>query len=348
MIANMTTDMTHWTLAQKVGQTLFISFDGTVMTPALKSIISELNIGGIVLFERNVESPAQLRQLTDGLQAVAQASGLPPLFIGIDQEGGRVTRLRAAKGFTEFPSAQAVAATGDVQTAIRNATIQAAELKAAGININFAPDLDVNNNPANPVIGARSYSDDPAIVSKFGLAYGLALQQAGIMAVGKHFPGHGDTHTDSHFALPRITHDRARLDAIELAPFRAAIAAGISGIMSAHILFDAIDPTRPATLSRRVLHDLLRGELGFTGLIFTDSIEMNALSVAGFPPSVAAAEAVAAGADAVLSNTSFEVACAMHDEMLRRAEAGSLPIQRLNDAVTHVVQMKAHYLGFKH
>ena len=335
MIANMTTDMTHWTLAQKVGQTLFISFDGTVMTPALKSIISELNIGGIVLFERNVESPTQLRQLTDDLQAVAQA-------------GGRVTRLRAAKGFTEFPSAQAVAATGDVQTAIRNATIQAAELKAAGININFAPDLDVNNNPANPVIGARSYSDDPAIVSKFGLAYGLALQQAGIMAVGKHFPGHGDTHTDSHFALPRITHDRARLDVIELAPFRAAIAAGISGIMSAHILFDAIDSTRPATLSRRVLHDLLRGELGFTGLIFTDSIEMNALSVAGFPPSVAAAEAVAAGADAVLSNTSFEVACAMHDEMLRRAEAGSLPIQRINDAVTHVLQMKAHYLGFKH
>lgn len=340
----MKTDFSHWTLRQKVGQTLFISFKDMQVSPTLKNVIAQLCVGGIVLFEQNVESPQQLRQLTDDLQAAAQAAGLPPLFIGIDQEGGRVTRLRAARGFTEFPSAQAVAATGDVQVAIRNAQIQAAELHAAGININFAPDLDVNNNPANPVIGARSYSSDPAIVSQFGVAYGMALQQAGIMAVGKHFPGHGDTNTDSHFALPRIPHARARLEAIELAPFRAAIAAGISGIMSAHILFDAIDTERPATLSRNVLHDLLRGELGFTGLVFTDSIEMKALATAGFPPKVAAAEAVTAGADAVLSNTTFEIASEMHAELLRRAESGELPLARLDDAVTRILAMKATYL----
>ncbi|MCW1967237.1 MAG: beta-N-acetylhexosaminidase [Anaerolineae bacterium] len=333
-----------WSLRQKAGQTLFISFKDTQVSDPLKNAINQLCIGGIVLFEHNVESPRQLRQLTDDLQAAAQAAGLPPLFIGIDQEGGRVTRLRAAKGFTEFPSAQAVAATGDVQVSIRNAQIQAAELHAAGININFAPDLDVNNNPANPVIGARSYSSNPVIASQFGVAYGTALQQAGIMAVGKHFPGHGDTSTDSHFALPHIPHARARLDAIELVPFRAAIAAGISGIMSAHILFDAIDPARPATLSRNVLHDLLRGELGFSGLVFTDSIEMKALTAAGFPPKVAAAEAVAAGADVVLSNTTFEIASEMHAEIVRRVEHGELPIARLDDAITRILAMKAIYI----
>jgi beta-N-acetylhexosaminidase len=331
-------------LSQKVGQTLFIAFEGTNMTAELRATIGQLHIGGIVLFEHNVESPQQLRNLTDDLQAVAKRAGLPPLFIGIDQEGGRVTRLRATKGFTEFPSAQAIAANGDVNIAIRNATKQAVELNAAGISINFAPDLDVNNNPTNPIIGTRSFSDNPDTVSTFGVAYAMALQQAGILAVGKHFPGHGDTNTDSHFALPRITHNRARLDAIELKPFRAAIAAGISGIMSAHILFDAVDPSRPATLSRKVLVDLLRGELGFDGLIFTDSIEMNALSVAGFPPHLAAATALTAGADIVLSNTSFAVVNAMYDEMLSRAQLGELPTQRLDDAVTRILHMKARYL----
>ena len=190
------------------------------------------------------------------------------MFIAIDQEGGRVARLTEDKGFTEFPSAMAIGATADPENAYRMASAMAAEMRAVGINVDFAPDLDVNNNPANPVIGTRSFSSDPNKVAAFGAAFARGLQENGILAFGKHFPGHGDTGTDSHIALPLVPHDRARLDQIELVPFKAAIAENFAGIMSAHVTFPAIDPNpgMPATLSRPVLTGLLRDELGFQRL----------------------------------------------------------------------------------
>src|SRR5688572_21290287 len=281
LLASMTTD-------QKVGQLMLIGFDGTVVNAELRRMITDYHIGGVILFARNVQSPEQVAHLTNELQNIALESGQPGLFVAIDQEGGRVARLTEDTGFTEFPSAMALTATGNPENARRMAAAMAAEMRAVGINVDFAPDLDVSNNPSNPVIGIRSFGSDPTRVAEYGIAFAQGLQENGILAFGKHFPGHGDTSIDSHIDLPLIPHDRARLDEVELIPFQAAIQADFAGIMSAHVTFPAIDPNPgiPATLSRAVLNGLLRDQLNFKGLIATDSLEMGALAQNGYPPPV--------------------------------------------------------------
>lgn len=349
------------TPAQKAGQTMMIGFDGASMTPELRAAVTDLHVGGVIIFERNVGSPEALAQLTADLQAVALANGDPPLFIAIDQEGGRVARLKETKGYTEFPSAMAVAATGDPENARRMARAMAVELKAVGINIDLAPDLDVNNNPDNPVIGIRSFGSDPAAVAVFGAAFAEGLQAEGVLAVGKHFPGHGDTGIDSHVALPTVPHDRARLEAVEFRPFRAVIAPSLSpspaaagegwgggaiaGIMSAHITFPAIDPTPglAATLSPQVLTGLLRTELAYDGLIFTDSLEMGALAESGYPVPVAAATALAAGADVLLFNHGHELHRQAQALILDRLARGQLSAARLDAAAARVLSAKAQF-----
>lgn len=315
------------------GQLMAIGFDGVAMSPALRSLITDLHLGGLVLFARNVESPAQLRQLIRDAQQVARDAGLPPLFICIDQEGGRVARLRAKQGFTEFPPAKTMAESG-VDAVRRAATALAGEMRTAGINVDLAPVLDVNNNPANPVIGDRSFGDDAARVAECGVAFITAMQAAGVMCVGKHFPGHGDVAVDSHISLPLVPHLRERLDEVEFAPFKAAIAAGVGGIMSAHVSFPAIEPSGlPATLSRSVMTTLLRDELGYDGLLFTDALEMGALGASGYAVPVAAIMALRAGADMLLFNSGealhrqahAAVEAAMRDgELLRARVAGAL------------------------
>jgi beta-N-acetylhexosaminidase len=333
------------TLEQKIGQVMLIGFDGIAVDAELRRMISEYQVGGVILFARNVQSPQQVAALTNELQTIARENGNPGLFIAIDQEGGRVARLTEDKGFTEFPSAMALTATGDSQYAYRVASAMAAEMRAVGINVDFAPDLDTNNNPANPVIGIRSFSSDPAKVAEYGLAFARGLQENGILAFGKHFPGHGDTSTDSHIDLPLVPHDRARLNDIELFPFRAAIAAEFAGIMSAHVTFPAIDPTPglAATLSRPVLTGLLRQELGYNGLIATDSLEMGALAAKGYPPQVGAPLALAAGADLLLFNRDH----AMHREafanLVQAVRSGKISEEQLNDSVERILQMKQRF-----
>jgi len=328
-------------LEQQVGQVMMVGFDGTTLAPELRQLISDLHIGGIVLFERNIESPSQVAQLTQDLQALARDNSDPGLLIAIDQEGGVVARLKEPRGFTEFPGAMAIAATGDVENAKRIARAQAEELRAVGIHINFAPDLDVNNNPANPVISTRSFGSDPGRVAEFGAAYIEATQDAGILAVGKHFPGHGDTGIDSHVALPTVPHDRARLERIEFVPFRVAMKARVAGIMSAHVTFPAIEPRGIAsTLSPRVLTQLLRDEMQYDGLILTDSLEMGALATSGYPPPIAAATALQAGADVLLFNTTLDNYRAVHAEILNWVRAGKIPQARLADAVRRILLAK--------
>lgn len=345
--------------AQKAGQVMMIGFDGTSLTPELAAVISELHVGGVVIFERNVGGPDELARLTTDLQAVACSNGDPPLLIAIDQEGGRVARLKAARGFTEFPGAMALAATGDVENARRVARAMAAELLAVGINMNLAPNLDVNNNPDNPVIGIRSFSSDPATVAAFGMAFAEGLQAAGILAVGKHFPGHGDTSVDSHIALPLVPHDRDRLDTVEFVPFKAAISApspvatgegwgggqGIAGIMSAHVTFPAIDPTSglAATLSQRVLIGFLRDELGYDGLALTDALDMGALAKSGYAQPVAAVTALAAGADVLVFNHGHELHRQAHTLILERVRGGQLPADRLDVAAGRVLAAKERF-----
>jgi len=332
-------------LEQKIGQLMMIGFDGTAVDAELHRMISEYHIGGVILFARNVQSPEQVTALTNELQEIAIESGSPGLFIAIDQEGGRVARLTEDNGFTEFPSAMALAATGDPRNAYRVAAAMAAEMRAVGINIDFAPDLDVNNNPINPVIGIRSFSSDPARVVEYALAFAKGLQENGVLAFGKHFPGHGDTGIDSHIDLPLVPHDRARLDQIELVPFKAAIEAEFAGIMSAHVTFPAIDatPRVAATLSRPVLTGLLREELGFNGLIATDSLEMGALAANGYPPPVGAPLALAAGADLLLFNRDHEMHRQAFVHLVQVIKDGKILQEQLDVSVERILQTKQRF-----
>lgn len=340
------------TTEQKIGQVMVIGFDGVEATPDLLEMVTRYHVGGVILFARNVESPAQVARLTNTLQKAAVESGHPGLIVAIDQEGGRVARLTEDKGFTEFPGAMAIAATGGGFEKVRGlenaravARAMAAELRAVGINTNFAPDLDVNNNPQNPVIGIRSYGSEPERVAEFGTAAITAMQEAGVLAVGKHFPGHGDTGTDSHVSLPIVPHDRERLDAVEFVPFRAAIAADVAGIMSAHITFPAIEPTPglPATLSPAVLQTLLRGEMGYEGLMFTDSLEMGALGESGYPVPLAAATALQSGADVLLFNRDHSHHKAAIQLIEQWMGEGKITQARLDESAMRVLKAKERF-----
>lgn len=244
----------------------------------------------------NVESPAQLRELNLSLWRAAQEAGLPPPIIGIDQEGGQLVAVTG--GATELPGNMALAATRDPALAEAAGRLLGRELLAMGVNLNFAPSLDVNINPANPVIGARSFGDDPALVAEMGVAMLCGLQAEGVIAAAKHFPGHGDTATDSHWAMPSLPHSRERVERVELAPFRAAVQAGVEAVLTAHVCLDALDAARPATLSPVVLTGLLREQMAFQGLIITDAMDMYAVAQFGALPSVTGA--IDAGADLIL------------------------------------------------
>jgi beta-N-acetylhexosaminidase len=219
-----------------------------------------------------VESPQQVARLCFDIQKRAGR----PVLIAVDQEGGRVARLR--KGFTAIPSMRAVGALGDEELAEKIGRLIAAELRAVNIHLNFGPVMDVDSNPANPVIGDRSFGADAELVARMGVAMLRGLQGGGVAGCAKHFPGHGDTSKDSHFDLPKLTHGMERLEEVELAPFAAAIGMGVSAIMTAHIVFEALDRQWPATLSSAVLTGLLRGKMKFSGVIVSDALEMKAIA----------------------------------------------------------------------
>ncbi|WP_326781258.1 glycoside hydrolase family 3 protein [Streptomyces longwoodensis] len=289
-------------------------------------------LASVGLFGRNIASPGQLAALTAQLRAERD-----DVLVAIDEEGGDVTRLEVRTG-SSFPGNHALGAVDDTELTGQVAHELGRRLKECGVNFNWAPSADVNANPRNPVIGVRSFGTEPDLVARHTAAYVTGLQAAGVAACTKHFPGHGDTAVDSHLALPRIDVDAEVLSARDLTPFRAAIAAGSLAVMSAHILVPALDPDRPATLSRRILTDLLRGELGYQGLIVTDGMEMQAIA-ATYGIERGSVLAIAAGADAIC------VGGGLHDEgtvrLLRDAlvaavRAGDLPEERLADAAERV------------
>lgn len=331
------------TLSERIGQVLCFGWqdaEARTVNAHARALVEEMQVGSVVLLGRNVDSrnPQQIRDTLAELQSLSRI----PLFIAIDQEGGTVNRLRAP--FHEFPGNMALGATRNPDYAYRQAQAQARELLALGVNWNFAPVMDVNNNPDNPIIGVRSYSADPQLVAEMGTAAICGYQATGLLACAKHFPGHGDTSVDSHLALPVIPGDRERLDSVELVPFRAAIAAGVGAIMSTHILFPALDAERPATISRAILTGLLREEMGYEGLVITDCLEMKAIADT-VGTARGAVEALKAGADVVLIAHTLEVQrAAVH--MIREAvQSGELPEERLNEAVSRVLAAKRRFLS---
>lgn len=314
-------------------------FDGPAPTAELCSIAREFSLGGVVYFARNVEEPAQVAEASWRL---AGLGGELPAWVAVDQEGGRVARFR--EGFTRWPAAATLGRSGDEGLARRFARALAAELSAVGVTLNFAPVLDVLTNPANPAIGDRALAGDAPTVARLGAAIIEELQAAGVAACGKHFPGHGETTVDSHHDLPVVEADPDRLRAVEFEPFRRAIDAGVASLMTCHVLVPAVDETRPATLSPAIVTDLLRGELAWSGLVFTDDMEMKAIAGKMAVPDAAVA-AVAAGCDAVLvCSANHDLQVATVEALIRAVEQGVLPYKRVEDAIAHQRAAKERFL----
>lgn len=318
------TDVAGAPIEDLVGRLLLLAYPGS---DAPLDRLAELKPAGFLFYPSNVPSTEVARATVAALQGAADV----PLLFGIDQEGGPFTTYRVDDA-TIFPGNMALAATGDPNLATAVAAATAEELVYAGFNLNFAPVVDVNSNPDNPIIGVRSFGSSPELVGDFGAAYLAGLEGAGVVAVAKHFPGHGDTGTDSHLELPTVDGDRARLESVELAPFRALIEAGVPAIMTAHVAFPAIDPALPATLSPAALTGLLREELGFDGLIVTDYMDMDAI-VDNFGAGEAAVLSVLAGADLVLLGPDLDTQREVHTALLEALRDGRLSEERVRTAV---------------
>ena len=311
---------------------LCVGFEGTTPSKEVLELVRR-GVYGVILFGRNVEDPRQMAELSAALKRAAGR----PLLVSIDQEGGRVARLRGRHGFTELPPMRALGATGDERLAREVGALLGRELRAVGVDQDYAPVVDVDTNPANPVIGDRSFGSDPDVVARMGTALALGLQSEGVAACAKHFPGHGDTRQDSHHDLPRIEHPLERLERVELAPFRALARAGVASIMTAHVVFDALDPSRPATLSRPVMR-LLRDHCRFDGAAISDDLEMSAVS-RFFTLEEGVAGAIAAGVDGLLVCHTPNIQHEAIDILRRAVERGHLPGARLREASARVARL---------
>jgi beta-N-acetylhexosaminidase len=298
-------------------------------------LIAAFDLGGVIYFARNVHSPHQLAELS------REVSGLQrewPLWISVDQEGGRVARLRTP--FTEWPPAITLGRSGSRDLVARFARALAAELRAAGITLDFAPVLDVHTNASNPVIGDRALSDRADVVAELGAVLIDTLQRSGIAACGKHFPGHGDTNVDSHEGLPIVEHDRRRMEAVEFVPFVKAIRAGVMSLMTAHVFAPALDEHHVATFSPTIVDGLLKRALKFDGVVFSDDLGMKAVS-STHSPGEATVAAVRAGCDAVLlCNHSIDEQVSAIEALIYAVECGEIPQKRIDDALERQHRVK--------
>jgi len=327
-------------LRRQIGQLLIAGFDGLQLPVELKALARDFSLGGVILFARNISEPEQVAELCD------EASRLMPrlpLWVSVDQEGGRVARLK--KPFTEWPPMATLGRSGDVALARRFARALAAELKAVGVTLDYAPVLDVHTNPKNPIIGDRALADRAEEVARLGSAIVRTLQEEGIAACGKHFPGHGDTSTDSHHELPLVEHPLERLRQVEFVPFRAAIEADVATIMTAHVFTPALDDKRPATLSRRIVTGLLREELKYQGVIFSDDLEMKAIANEYAVPQ-AAVMALDAGCDSVLicSGDTATQAAAL-EAIVHAVEGDQLRVADVEEALKRLLRAKERFLA---
>lgn len=304
----------------------------------LRSLAREFDLGGVTFFARNVEVPEQVAELAAECEALGQER---PAWVSVDQEGGRVARLK--NGFTIWPPMATLGRAASGALVERFGRALAAELTAVGVTLDYAPVLDIQTNPKNSVIGDRALSDDATRVAEYGAALVRVLQAGGVAACGKHFPGHGDTIADSHAELPLVDHPPDRLRAVEWAPFRAAIAAGVSCLMTAHVLVPSIDEDLPATLSPAVLGHL-REELGFDGVVLTDDLDMRAVRDRWTAPE-AAVRAIAAGCDGVLVCAGdIDVQAATVEALVKAVESGVLSHGRVTSALERIGRAKARFL----
>lgn len=323
-------------LAREVGQLLIGGFDGLEAPADFLDLVRAGDVGGVILFKRNLGSLEHTAELLQRLQAAAPE----PLWTAVDQEGGRVQRL--GPPFPQLPRMRRVGELGDEGLARRAGAILAEGLAALGFRQDYAPVLDVDTNPANPVIGDRSFARDPQVVARLGVALTEGLQGGGVAACGKHFPGHGDTTQDSHFELPRLDHDLARLRAVELVPFAAAMKAGIASVMTAHVLFPSLDAEHPATLSEKIIAPLVREALGYDGVVVSDDLEMKAVAD-HYGIEDSAVRAIRAGCDQLLICHQPRLVAEAHRALVQAVERGTLARARVAEAAARVARMGARY-----
>lgn len=334
-------------VAREVGQLVIGSLPGPSVPVEFQALIREFGMGGVTLFRRNIEGPEQVAELSRELRGLVRDS---PLWVAVDQEGGRVARLRSP--FTEWPPMASLGRSGDEALCARFARALAAELRAVGVTLDYAPVLDVHTNPANPIIGDRALSHDADTVARMGTVIIRELQQAGVAACGKHFPGHGDTSVDSHLALPVVDHPPDRLRRLECVPFAAAAAAGVAFMMTAHVLVPSLDEAVPATLSSAIVETLLRREIGFDGVILSDDLEMRALAD-GWPRGEAAVAAIAAGCDGVLlcralteeRGRDLDAHAEVLEALVHAVEDKRIPYARFEDAIRRQRAARTRFLA---
>ncbi len=349
----------HYTSAmsqeEQIGQVLAVGFHQPTLSQDSIDLLQKYHVGNVILFQRNIQSAQQVQELTTRLQSIAKEAGhRQPLLIMLDQENGMVRRF--GQNATIFPGNMALGAIGSEQIAFDVALATGRELQALGINMNLAPVMDVNNNPANPVIGVRSFGEDPRQVARLGTAMMRGYRAAGILTCLKHFPGHGDTAVDSHLALPIIPYDMERLEAIELVPFKSAIAVGtgsvgsvdsVDSVMIAHMYLPALmhNEMLPATLSHAVVTELLRKKLGFEGLIISDCMEMQAVS-GTIGTEQGTVGALKAGIDLVLVSHTFTRQRGSIEAVKAALQNGTLSEERIQEAAERVLRLKARSLSW--
>ncbi len=329
----------HTALREQIGQMVMCGFSGKTPTEDILRLIREYRLGNVIYFRDNIGTTEEVRQLSVTLQEASRLAGNGPLWIAVDQEGGMVARIDRQVAL--MPGNMALGAAGSPELVYETARISGLELRSLGMNLNFAPCVDVNNNKANPVIGVRSYGEDAGVVGLMGARAVQGFQDAGISACPKHFPGHGDTTADSHLELPTVPHDLERLRQVELPPFRSAIAAGADVVMTAHVQFPAYDASGlPATLSAAVLEGLLREELGYSGVIATDCLEMKAIS-GTVGVGRGAVMAVKAGADLVLVSHTPELQLEALEAIYQAVLTGELSRERIAASARRIREAKA-------
>lgn len=327
--------MSRMTLDEKLGQLLIAGLDGTEAGDEVRRLIAETHVGGFILYKPNMTAPDQTVTLLNRLKAMNRPSGIP-LLLSVDQEGGKVSRLPLT---ISLPSSRELAVGGTPAKTRAVSKAVGKELSAFGFNTNYAPVLDINSNPANPVIGSRAFGSDAPTVKRYGLAAMEGLRESGVISVVKHFPGHGDTATDSHLELPVVNKSLAELEKLELLPFRAAAAAGADAIMAAHILLPRLDPDYPATLSPAVITGLLRESIRYGGVVITDDMTMGAI-VNHYPLKEAAVRAVQAGCDLILVAHGYDQVREAAAGLREAAADGRLTLERIDRSVARILALK--------
>ncbi|WP_240548197.1 beta-N-acetylhexosaminidase [Paenibacillus lignilyticus] len=334
----ITQQVEKMSLDEKLGAMIIAGVDGTTGSQAAKRMIASQHVGGVIFYANNITTPKGVVAYVNQLKAWNKGN-VSPLIISVDQEGGRVSRL---PGLVKLPTAKAIGDTGNSAYAAKIGSILGEASKKMGFNVDFAPVLDINSNPKNPVIGDRSYGSTPKLVTKMGIAAMEAIEKEGVIPVVKHFPGHGDTSVDSHLELPVVGKSEAALKAFEWVPFQEAINEGVDAVMIAHILYPKVDAKVPASLSKRVITDELRGELGYEGVVMTDDLTMGAIAK-NYGMGEAAVMTVKAGSDILLVAHEYKNVDIILAALKKSVNSGDITVERIDESVKRILILKKKY-----